>query len=735
MLVDTRTILLLNIVTGISFGMGLLFVSRGYLREINTARRWAYANLLQAVACLAFALRGHVPDIASILTGNGLLLCGYAWIIHLLCEFSGKPLRWRFEILAIGLTLAGLAVYSVYDNLSLRAVLFSVAIIFILVRGSYQLWARRTLKSYQFVLIWLGVGLAGSIARGTYYGFIETQATAQGFATGYVSSISFFCLFATSLTLNYAYLILCQENILLSTEVIETALADSQAYIDGIAQDSPAPMFLLDPISMRSVFVNDAFEKITGYNLQDLSRESRNITEKFFAKEDADRRIKTIKALAAKGGEDRAIGQYQLKAKGGGILDFIIQEKVIKRDTQGIAELILGFCTDVTKLKQTEIELRKAKTDADAAMIAKSQFIANISHEIRTPLNGIVGMANMLAARSVDAEQRRYIQVIEASSQALFSVINDTLDFSKIEAGAMELEKIPVALPELLNTTLQIALSSSQKSVPVKLIALADEFPEYVVTDPGRLRQVFLNLLSNALKFTSKGQIEFVAKLLLRARDSATVEFAVIDTGVGIPQASLKNLFVSFSQVDASVTRKYGGTGLGLAISSRLVKMLGGELEVESKEGKGTKFSFTLTFNVATGQPQQEEIPAQSALLANEFPHTIMVAEDNAINRMVIEANLEKLGYAAEFAHDGIAALDLARTKPFDIIFMDLQMPRMDGLTVTRKLIAQGIKAKIYGFSANAATEDRRNCADAGMVGFLPKPFSTEQLVAILKDT
>lgn len=382
-------------------------------------------------------------------------------------------------------------------------------------------------------------------------------------------------------------------------------------------------------------------------------------------------------------------------------------------------------------------ELADAYEAADAGNRAKSQFMATMGHEIRTPLNAILGMAELLQLSRLPDDAAASVKAIRSSGEALLEVINEILDYSKIEHGNLELEERAVDIRNLSESTVGIIRGRADEHGNTVVFDIPDSLhARYVRTDPTRLRQVLLNLLSNAVKFTSKGTVTL--RLREFYRDSALMlRFEVEDTGIGIDEAGIGKLFKPFSQVDASISRKYGGTGLGLTICKQIVDKLGGELGMSSTVGVGSIFWFELAV-IPTDREEVRHQARVSELLVDLPRLKILLVEDNAVNQQVATRFLERLGQDVTVAGDGVEALDRTAQEKFDLIFMDMQMPVMDGIEATRRILERGgssAETPIVAMTANASDDDRRRCAEAGMVGFESKPVTMERLRAVIATT
>ena len=417
------------------------------------------------------------------------------------------------------------------------------------------------------------------------------------------------------------------------------------------------------------------------------------------------------------------------------------------KDDQGKITGAVSVILDITERKVMEEELQKAKEAAEEAVRAKSEFLANMSHEIRTPLNAVVGLTGLLLSADLTPEQRDYVETVQGSGNSLLSVINDILDFSKIEGGKMELENQPFDLRNCLKVAADLVRAAAVEKRLTLAFTLDERLPVAFKGDVTRLRQVLANLLSNAVKFTDAGKVE----IRVTGRPIETkkpikeyaLHFSIQDTGIGIAKEKVDRLFHSFSQIDSSITRKYGGTGLGLAISRRLVELMGGRIWVESQPGKGSTFHFTILAEEAMALlPTPVDAPAQPKRAASRDGSRqgsrqprILLAEDNAINQKVAIQMLKRLGYSADVAANGREVLQALERQSYDIVLMDVQMPEMDGLEAAgriRELWPCG--PRIIALTAYALEGDRERCLAAGMDEYISKPIQLEELRRALEN-
>ena len=394
---------------------------------------------------------------------------------------------------------------------------------------------------------------------------------------------------------------------------------------------------------------------------------------------------------------------------------------------------------EISEHEKTERELMAAKEAAEAAVEAKAAFLANMSHELRTPLNAVIGFSSLLLADNLTPAQKEDIERIRNGGEALLSIISDILEFSKAEKEKVKLELQPLSLKACIEESLDmVALHASEKGLNLAY-TVAYGTPDTIIGDPGRLRQILANLLSNAVKFTDKGDISASVSSKALEGDKRQITFAVKDTGIGMPQDKMDRLFKPFTQLEYTLSRKRDGAGLGLAICKKLVELMDGEIWAESVEGQGSTFQFTIPVETLPGKQldlgEKDKATVYENISAKK-PLSILVAEDNPSNQKVLVEILKRLGYRADAVADGVEVLQALQIRPYDLIFMDIRMPEMDGITATKEIrkLWPNNGPKVVAITAFAMDGDREMCLEAGMDGYIAKPVKVNDLAMLLHN-
>ncbi len=504
----------------------------------------------------------------------------------------------------------------------------------------------------------------------------------------------------------------------------QSLLQETQYQLANIANSVPTKVSLWNK-DLRCEFANDLYgnwvgipgAKLTGQFIKDL-----------LSPEDFSERAETLnKALRGENlrFENEAVRPSDLEKR------FIITT-YLPNENNGQRDGFFMFIQDITNLKKAELQAVEERKIAVEAANVKAQFLANMSHEIRTPLNGIIGMTNLIKATELNPQQKEYSEIILRSSDVLLNLINDILDFSKAEAGKLDLEVFDFNLSELVaNVFESMRYSAAEKNIQLQNDLLSGG-QQYFKGDPGRIRQVLTNLIGNAIKFTPHGTVT-LGLLVQESMGRSFLKFEIRDTGIGIPSSAKSRMFKAFSQADATMSRRFGGSGLGLSICKQLVQLMGGEIGVESDEGHGSTFWFSL--NLAHGQSEQRQIPAPIKQRATQA--RILIVEDNRVNQQIAVEILQNLGYATHAVGNGLEALEAIRESKFDLVLMDCQMPEMDGFEATRIIRqSESINLKnlpIVAMTANVFKVDEENCRAAGMNDYVSKPVHENELLRVIE--
>lgn len=486
------------------------------------------------------------------------------------------------------------------------------------------------------------------------------------------------------------------------------------------------------------ITVNRKLCEIVGYTEEELlTKTFQDITHADDLQSDLD----LVKKIIAHEIEHYSLEKRYLKKDGSVIWINLTATLVFKAN--GEPDYFVSIVEDIHARKvaeQDRADLIAREQAAQESSRLKSEFVANVSHEIRTPINGVLGMSGLLMDTPLNAEQKDYVEAIRHSADSLLTVVNDILDFSKVEAGKIELEVLSFDLSRVLQDIHKTLQFSAQQKKLLFLLATDQQWRNFFKGDPGRISQVLVNLVGNAIKFTATGKVTLEVSTQEDTPTHSLLRFEVRDTGVGIPDEALNKMFKSFSQADSTVTRKFGGTGLGLSISKRLVELMNGEIGLFSEVGKGSTFWFTVRLEkgediLASAISGHEEAGAKPVRQGK--PIRILLAEDNAINQKVAIKQLEKMGYRADAVSNGNEAINALETMPYDLILMDCQMPELDGYEATRKIRNNGAskyqQIPIIAMTANAVQGDREKCLDAGMNDYVSKPIRMEELEKVIE--
>ena len=504
----------------------------------------------------------------------------------------------------------------------------------------------------------------------------------------------------------------------------ENKLRESKALIEAINKNIQDGIYR-STVNKGLVYANEAFAKIFGYASVEEVKKADIIR---FYHDNSDR-SKFLAMMEKKGAVKNF--EVRLKRKNGALFWGEISA-TISKDNHGVI-CIDGSVRDITALKETQLALLKAKEKAEKASMAKAEFLSVMSHEIRTPMNAVIGMTELLLMEKPRKDQMDYLQTLKFSASNLLNIINDILDYSKIDAGKIEFESLEFKVSTLMKSLIQsIRPRLTDKRIELKM-ELDPQIPDVVIGDPTRLSQVLTNLLGNTIKFTHEGSIVLKAELVKKEKESLEVRFSVKDTGIGIPEDKQKEIFKSFAQADASITRKYGGTGLGLAITKRLLELQDSQIQLKSTPGKGSEFFFILKLRyiprqVANTQPvngHQVEMETQDL-----SGMRILIVEDNVINLKLTERFLQKWNASTDSVKNGLEGFEKIKNNPdiYDAVLMDLQMPIMDGYTATAKIREINSQIPILALTASAMLEIQEKVYASGMNDFITKPINPQEL-------
>ncbi len=488
-------------------------------------------------------------------------------------------------------------------------------------------------------------------------------------------------------------------------------------------------------IRSGKVFFSPPWKSMIGYEDDELENVFATF-ETLLHPEDHDRVLDTLNDYLA-GSIPRYSVEFRFRHKDGSWRWILARGRAL-RDENDKPYRMAGSHTDVTERKQAEEELRQARRAAESANSAKSAFLANMSHEIRTPMNGVIGMSELLLGTDLNETQREYLEMLKLSADSLLELLNDILDFSKIEAGRMELDAHEFDLSEVVTEISQaMGIRAFQKRLVFKH-HITPEVPVRLIGDDGRLRQILVNLIGNAIKFTHKGGVTIEVSMESETADKVTLHFKINDTGIGIAADMRESIFEAFTQAEHSTARRYGGTGLGLAICHDLVALMQGRIWVESQPGEGSTFHFTAAFGRTSGISIKPRSPRIQPVVIAQSSMKVLIVEDGHVSQLVGARMLEKRGHVVTLASNGKEAIDRCDKEAFDAILMDVHMPGINGYEATARIRqaekASGRHVPIIAMTANAMKGDRERCLAAGMDDYIAKPLRSAELFQVVEQ-
>ena len=519
-------------------------------------------------------------------------------------------------------------------------------------------------------------------------------------------------------------------------KLAEKDLRESEGRIREVLENSIDVSYKRNLLTNTYDYLSPRFENISGYSPSQMNSLHAETLMNLMHPDDIPEIQRVITESTSGDIRTAYKVEYRFKHREG-YYRWFHDQFVVMRDECGKNVARIGSLRDITENKQNELELVRAKEEAEESNAAKSNFLSNMSHEIRTPMNGFIGMIQLIEMSELTEEQREFLRIAKSSANTLLFLINDILDYSKIEAGKMPLEKTTFSLAKMINDTIDLFKVSAENTGLLMEASIEQDVPDNHIGDPFRLRQIIANLLGNAIKFTKEGRIDISIKNIETLNNKEVkLEFQVRDTGIGIPLDKVDILFKRFSQVDATNIHAYGGSGLGLSICKGLVEKMGGEIWVESIEGDGSSFYFTCVLEKASVEIYYTE-PAAVMQAQEQRDISILIVEDDAVSRTVMDQFVKRKGWKVTIAENGKKAYELFKQMRFDIVLMDVQMPIMNGYTATgiiRELeSSNGIHTPIVAMTAFALKGDRGKCLEAGMDDYLSKPVDINEFYAMVE--
>jgi PAS domain S-box-containing protein len=511
---------------------------------------------------------------------------------------------------------------------------------------------------------------------------------------------------------------------------MEQKINIQESYFQSLFEHSPDAIAILD-IEFRFININKSFERIFQYTIDEIKY--RNVTE-IICDEKMYNESTYFKDSVIRGEFVRK--ETQRKRKDGRLVDISFLGYPILYNGEQLG--IYGVYTDITENKVYEEELKKAKHKAEEASKFKTQFIANVAHEIRTPMNGIVGIIDLLDDNLLTSEQKEYFDMLRYSVERLSGIISDVMDIAKIEAGKLSIRNVGFNLKRLLyDVGTYFKIQGKKKNLQL-ILHVDSAIPDYLLGDADKLNQILFNLLSNAIKFTEQGFIELAVIAGNENKEYIEIKFSVSDTGIGIPEEKVNSLFEDFAQLDSASTKKYGGVGLGLAITKRLIELMEGNIDVITEQGKGSTFSFSLKYKIVESKNNKLSNHGNKDFTDKLSKVKVLMIEDESINQHIIKSLLVKKNCMVTIANNGKDALEILKTQFFDVILMDIFMPEIDGLELTKiirkKEKAMGVYTPIIAITASVMNEDNKMYDYAGIDGCVAKPFRKEQLYSVIEN-
>lgn len=717
--------------------MAVLLIPFSDIREQKSYRFFTAGKVLQAAAWFLLSQRGQIDDIFSVFVGNSLLFSGFAAEALTMVIANNNQRRW--ELIYSAITAISILFFCMFgSNPSVRIATASLLTILIFMTAFlavvFAAKATRLRKIIAFLYIPLCISLSFRIWLAL---FGDTEFSLM--TSNMVQSFTFLSMYLLMFTSCIGFFLLAKED-------NDKLLKDSEEKYRVLVEQANEAIIVIH--EGKFLFCNEKIGEWLGVPFKSLIG-----TEfiDFVAPSDkamvAGRHFRRIQGDDMPENYDFRI--YDINKRE---IWVSVSAKVVQWESK---PAVLALLTNIDNRKLAEEELLETNrhlleattfandmaAQAELANGAKSEFLANMSHEIRTPLNGVIGFTELLKSTQLNSVQANYVENAQISAQSLLTVVNDILDFSKIEAGRMELEFITTDLIDLCQRTLDVVRFSADAKNLRLIFDHAPDLPRFAKIDPVRLKQILVNLLGNAVKFTQKGEVKLRVSVNFTADDksSGELQISIRDTGIGISAEQQKKLFQPFSQADSSTTRKFGGTGLGLVISVMLIEKMGSKIVLNSQVGVGSEFSFTLKTSFEEDLPTVQPAVSNSVIVSDLRAPRILVAEDLKMNMLLVITMIKnELPNATILeAENGETALRLAKESSPDLIFMDIQMPGMDGLTATEQIRKyeqiSGEQSAIIALTAGVLQEERDKCLAAGMDDFLSKPIVRTELSAVLK--